>query len=727
MNMDIVTIGPLSVGDILSVQGPCESHHYGQNVAPGEVLSASKLFQGLQPREIAEISARLRLVSCTRGECILEQGIWDGRLYIIASGQVSVLLPSAPEERTTSITCEAQFRPGKDNGKRERSGVRSYIIAQLGPGECFGEMSLITGDLPSATVRAERDTILWSLARVDFIALSRAYPALLNNVNAILAQRLARMNRHLGPAHRAEKIWLAFVENSGSPLERSLAFHIAEALAVRSRKRVLLVDLGEPDAPVAARFATNSGQLRPSLLECAREAGLLRRHLAPTVTSDGRHYPAITTLLPISTPQGAFEASEVGDFDMHSMLRDLAGYYDYLLLVTADMTPHILVETVAENCSRAVLLISHDAIDRARGHAAFLPSVAELERFQIPSSIFVAHIPELPTIGVQDRYERRLGHSITRLLPADTSLLDESWKGRTALCEIAPHAALTQAVDFVARHIAHLTVGIAFGGGGARGFAHLGAFERLLRYGIPVDFLTGCSIGVLPPSLYLMGKSFAESEALFLDIHRHIMRPGLSCVSIFSNRGLKREIRRHCGDVRFEDLTAPFAMIALDLSTRTEVLLDRGPLWLAALASVSLPGIFPPITIGNHMLIDAGMHDPVPTRAARKMGADILLGLDVDDRKPLSLESATPWMEEAKYTPARKSLSPHMIDVLLRACEVSQSTINMHSDLEADVVIRPQTHSVSLLQFSKGPQLVAAGREAVEQALPSLREVLPWM
>ena len=296
-----------------------------------------------------------------------------------------------------------------------------------------------------------------------------------------------------------------------------------------------------------------------------------------------------------------------------------------------------------------------------------------------------------------------------------------------ALHEIAPHSALTQAVDFVARHIAHLTVGIAFGGGGARGFAHLGAFERLLHYGIPVDYLAGCSIGVLPPSLYLMGKSFAESEALFLDIRRHIMRWGLSCISLFSNRGLRREIRHHCGDVRFEDLTTPFAMITLDLVTRTEVVLDRGPLWLAALASVSIPGIFPPITIGNHMLIDAGMHDPVPTRAVRKMGADILLGLDVDGRDPLSLESGTSWLEEEKYTPARKSLSPHMVDVILRAYEISQSTINMHSDLEADVVIRPQTRTVSLLQFSKGPQLIAAGREAVEQALPSLREALPWL
>src|SRR5947209_20573504 len=121
-----------------------------------------------------------------------------------------------------------------------------------------------------------------------------------------------------------------------------------------------------------------------------------------------------------------------------------------------------------------------------------------------------------------------------------------------------------------------------------------------------------------------------------------------------------------------------------------------------------MPGIFPPVTLGKHMLIDAGIHDPVPTRAVRKMGADVLLSIDVDDREPLLLESATPWMEEAKYTPSRKSLSPHIVDVLLRAYEVSTATFNMLSDLEAAVVIRRQARSVSVLPLTTGPDLCAA-------------------
>src|SRR5215831_17663021 len=150
MNMDTVAVSPLSSGHILQAPEPSALHPYRQNVALGEVMKASKLFHGLQLWEIAEISTRLQPMSCKRGERILEQGIRHGRLYIVASGQVSVLLqddaPREGEEGTTCTTTRGQARQGQDSGKRERSRAQPYIIAQFGPGECFGEMELMTGE-----------------------------------------------------------------------------------------------------------------------------------------------------------------------------------------------------------------------------------------------------------------------------------------------------------------------------------------------------------------------------------------------------------------------------------------------------------------------------------------------------------------------------------------------------------------------------------------------------
>src|SRR5712692_10327370 len=122
---------------------------------------------------------------------------------------------------------------------------------------------------------------------------------------------------------------------------------------------------------------------------------------------------------------------------MRSTLRDLSGYYDYLLLVTARTTAAAVMETVAGSCSRAILLISSDALGKEAESTTALPLTPGLESLPVPYAIFIAHVPEHPTIGAQDRYARRLGHSVTRLLPADTPLLEESWQRQMALSEVA--------------------------------------------------------------------------------------------------------------------------------------------------------------------------------------------------------------------------------------------------------------------------------------------------
>jgi len=664
-----------------------------QNLEPHKLIESSALFRNLQPHETANILARLQLISYDRGARILERGVWHGHLYIIASGLVSILL---------------QEEAG--------SGTR---IAQLGPGECFGEMSLITGEPPSATVRAEQDTMLWVLPQADFLTLIGTCPTLLQNINAILSLRLARTNLQFLSDYAAERVWLSLADSSVAPLERSLALHIADALAMRSHKRVLMLEFCGQDEAIGPRFAAHPAQIRPTLLECANDHSLLQAHHGLTFTDDGQHYPAFAAVTPASEQVTTLDTSA-----LRSTIIDLAGLYDYLLLVTTQATPSDLVQAIAEQCSRAIVILGAQF---AAPKKFIAPGMRKNTKDNV-LSLFVAHVPERPTIGIQDRYAAHLGHAVTHLLPADTRLLQQCWEQQVMLRQNAAEAELTKAVDFVARHIGRQTIGIAFGGGGARGFAHLGVLERLLHYGIPLDYIAACSSGIITPGMYLIGKSFAESEAIFLEIQRHIVQWSFPRTSIFSNKGVKRMLREYCGDLRFEDLTTPFAMVAIDLTTRAGVVLDRGLLWQAGLACVALPGIFPPVLVGDHILMDAGMHDPVPIRLIRKMGADILLASELGGQEPPSLESATPWLEESSHQGQQKRLrSPHIVDVLLRTYDLTMATIGMHSIREADVVIRPKLHRISLRQFSEGRKFVEVGREAVEQALPELKERLPWL
>jgi NTE family protein len=676
-----------------------------QNLESQQLIEASTLFRNLQSDEATTIIARLQSASYERGTRILERGVWHGQLHIIASGQVSVLLQEGEESSARGALAD-QLSGGQGNLAGNHEG--DLVVARLGPGECFGEMSLITGEPPTATVRAEQDTTLWSLTQADFLTLIGACPTLLQNINRILSQRLAQTNQHILASHIAEQVWLSLIDNPDALLGRSLAVHIADALAVRSHKRVLVLELCEQEQALGPHFAQYEQQVRPDFFACLHDRSLLQTHQVPT-TSGGQYYAAYAALA------AAYEQTLTLSSGILASLSELAMLYDYLLLVTTRATSTFLIQAAQEHSQRAVTLIS---------------AAAEQDTARVSSvrgSVFVMRVPERPTIGVQDRYATQLNCAITRLLPADDALLEQCWEQQKTLRQLAPDAALTKAVDFVARHIAHQTVGIAFGGGGARGFAHLGVLDGLLHYGIPLDYIAGCSSGIIAPGMYLIGKSIDESEEIFLEIQRHIVLWRFPRTSIFSNRGVKRMLRELCGELRFEDLTTPFAMVAVDLATRAGVVIERGPLWQAALASVALPGIFPPVLVGEHILMDAGMHDPVPIRLVRQMGAEILLASELGGQEPPALQSATSWFEASAKGPVSTPQSPHIIDLLLRAYDLTMATIGMHSIREADVVFRPKLHRISLHQFSEGRKFVMAGREAVEQSLPALRQRLPWL
>jgi NTE family protein len=685
-----------------------------QHLEPHKLIASSSLFRGMSMQEAEAVLARLQPAHYAQGAYILERGKWHGCLYLIAAGQVSVLLCDPPAEQEN----HAPSQPGDT--------LSAYVVARLGPGECFGEMSLITGEPPSASVRATQDTSMWFLTQADFLALITTCPSLLQNINGILSQRLVRANQHLAAQHVAE-IYLLTHEDIG---ERNLVAYIAEALAWRSMRRVLLLELCGSDVANSSRIAAQPGQLRPSLLACLRDSTLLQAHRGSTLTPEGQSMIALAAL------DETQEQIEHLDADLLLDLSALSLLYDFIVLVATEYTPAPLLSTLMDapgglestpshTMPHIIQLVSAHDLDCVTKESAFSQALQTHVR-----TVFVTHTPAKPTVGMQDRYARLLGQSVTRILPADDALLAHCWEQHTCPRRLVPDAPLSVAIDFVARFMAHQTVGIAFGGGAARGFAHLGVLERLLANRVPLDYMAACSSGIIAPGMFLIGKTLAEIEEIFLQIQQHLVKWNIPRTAIFSNRGLKRMLQEICGEQRFEDLTIPFAMVAADLTTRAGVVLDRGLLWQAGLASVALPGIFPPVMLGEHILIDAGMHDPVPVRLVRQMGAHILLASELGGQEPPDLLNARTWQEQARqqFNPLSYPTSPpspHIIDVILRTYDLAMATVGMYSVREADVVFRPRLHRVSLRQFSAGRKFISAGRDAVEEALPQIRRYLP--
>ncbi|MBP9663364.1 MAG: patatin-like phospholipase family protein, partial [Pyrinomonadaceae bacterium] len=177
-----------------------------------------------------------------------------------------------------------------------------------------------------------------------------------------------------------------------------------------------------------------------------------------------------------------------------------------------------------------------------------------------------------------------------------------------------------------------MKIGLALSGGGARGFAHVGALKVLAEHQVPIDLIAGTSAGSVVGGALAAGMSVGEIEKMAAATRwRDLVRPSLPIGGLLSNAPMDRFLRHHLPVDRLEDVKIPFAAIAFDLGTNSSVLLSKtGDLITAVRSSCAVPGIFSPVRdeLGR-MLIDGGVVSPLPVEAVRAMGADIVIAIDL--------------------------------------------------------------------------------------------------
>jgi NTE family protein len=248
-------------------------------------------------------------------------------------------------------------------------------------------------------------------------------------------------------------------------------------------------------------------------------------------------------------------------------------------------------------------------------------------------------------------------------------------------------------------------IGVALGGGFARGIAHLGVLRVLQEENIPVDYVTGTSAGAMLAISYASGHTIAEIErqaraTRFKDFGSW----KLSWLGLASNQKLEHYPRKFLGVSTFEDLKIPLAIAATDLGTGKAVYFSHGQLGPALRASCAYPGMFVPVEIEGRMLVDGFLAAPVPVDAARSLGADLVIAV--------FLEAAN------NRTPSS------IVDVI----GLSFAILQRHADLEwrasADVIIEPIVKDFLWDDFDKTSELIAAGEAAARAALPKIRAAI---
>ncbi len=186
-------------------------------------------------------------------------------------------------------------------------------------------------------------------------------------------------------------------------------------------------------------------------------------------------------------------------------------------------------------------------------------------------------------------------------------------------------------------NIFNSSIGVALGGGAARGIAHIGVLHAFEEDGVNISYISGTSIGALVASYYAFGKSIEEIKAVGKELNfTSVIGLSLQKKGLFSTRSMEKMIVKDLGDVNIEDAQIPLAICATDISTGEQVVLRRGNLAKAVCASTAVPGIFVPVEIEGRTLVDGGISENVPISLLDEMGAGFTIGINLNGNQEYS-------------------------------------------------------------------------------------------
>jgi len=259
----------------------------------------------------------------------------------------------------------------------------------------------------------------------------------------------------------------------------------------------------------------------------------------------------------------------------------------------------------------------------------------------------------------------------------------------------APPPALTQ-----------VRIGLALGGGAARGFAHIGVIKALEAQGIVPDIVVGTSAGAVVGALYSAGLSGFELQKIALDMDAgQIGDWSLPDRGVFKGEALQNFVNRAVSNRPLEKLPRNFSVVATDLKSGESALFRTGNTGMAVRASSAVPGVFQPVSISGRDYVDGGLVSPIPVRATRSLGANFVIAVDI---------SVNP----------RDARTASTLDVLLQTFAIMGQSIGRYEKAEADIVIRPVTADLPATDFAGRHRAVLEGEKAASAAMADIKDQL---
>ncbi|MBI4322728.1 MAG: cyclic nucleotide-binding domain-containing protein [Candidatus Omnitrophica bacterium] len=711
------------------------------------ILRRIALFASCAEEQLHLIAERSRLVEYKKGETIYREGDRAEALYIIASGRLQVF----------TVT----------NGQKQ-------LYTVLHNGDTFGEISLLTGETHSATVEALNDTLVLELQKRDFEDLINQIPSLVLHLSRVLSKRL-RTKGHLASVGEATVV---AIYSAAKGVGRTL-FAVALAATVRreTNRRVVVVDFSTPEGETN-RFLHMPHRLSPSRRGLwAEEAIQQDVHEHPL----GFSFLYAGDVVPRQTGSGESLVAPI--------VSELANHYSYILL---DL-PVEIDATVLKGLTQADLIYLVSDCTRANviRTGALLHQLREAVSHKDEQIKVILNLMEA---GGERLSPAQVAHSVGRsanfILPHIASAAGELTPEELMRLLESRESPYTNTIRRIARELGGVLVGLALGSGAALGLAHIGVLKVLEREHVPIDIVAGSSIGALVAGLWAAGRGAEDLERLAMrfkdpwDIRRlfifDMSLPILSlvigilagiimaflagfwaglllglivCVFLGLLMGplvggpiqgaqLTAKLERDFAGKTFEDTWIPLKIVATDPIAREEVVFDSGSIAQAVRASVSIPGIFKPMTYRGKLCLDGGVLNPVPVGILKRSGVNRIIAINVF---PTKAEIAAyqedvqrrraEWDAQlaSRSFPVRllarlrqeiaRSFSPLIFDVIMRSMQSMEYQIAEVACREADLILRPTLAGSHWLEFYNPEKFIRKGEEEALRRLPELKHL----
>ncbi len=708
--------------------------------------------------ELRDLATELEECRCEAQQALMRAGDPGDRLYVVLSGRLRVLI--GPE------------------------GDEEQAVGEIGPGDVTGEVSLILGSERTATVRALTACRLACLSRDGFASLLEKHPETSRRVSRLVLDRLRlshlapHLIRTFGPLElgtlqelEAEIEWLTL--KSGRNLFRQgdpadAAYLVASGwlrAAVDSPDggEQVLNEMGPGE--IVGEMALLTGGSRAATVYAVRDASLARLPRRGFTRFIDR-YPR--AMLPISRTivDRLVRQSSPGSWPLacahtialvpadpgvplddiaRCLVRSLASHGSVALLTSAEVDAALaktgiaqISNSDAQHIRLAQWLNDREAnyrfvvyqaeprwtpwTDRCVRHADHLLIVAEADSDPTPGETEERFAGRWPRARAPRRSLVLLQHGAE---PTGTS----RWL-RVRKVDQHFHIRPGMDADFarLARSLTGNAVGLVLGGGGARGFAHIGVIHAMEELGTPIDLVGGTSMGAIIAGLCAQRLGSAEIRRRCAKYAGAQLDFTFPAVALLAGRKIGRQFRDIFGELEIEDLWIPFYAVSTNLTRAEQVVHTSGRLVDAIRASMSLPGIWPPAQQGGDLLVDGGLINNVPVDVMRETGGGSVIAVDVRQKVDLSGDprlttELSGWkVLRSRLNPLEETIPvPGILTVLSRVTEISSRAAVNRTKALADLYLQLPLGDWKLLEFEAIDAIAERGYELAIEPLRAWR------